>query len=127
MSSHRIQRVNALIQRELSQHIQRQLRDPRLTVFLHVTAVETAPDLSFARVFVSSAEGEPGDREKALAVLKSAAGHLRTELARAIRLRRMPELFFQWDDSIERGDRILKLLDQVSHESDSDEEHSPGD
>jgi ribosome-binding factor A len=126
MSSHRIQRVNALIQRELSQQIQRQLRDPRLTLFLHVTAVDTSPDLSMARVYVSSAEGEPGDRDKALQVLKSAAGHLRTELARTIHLRRMPELAFQWDDSIERGDRILKLLDQVAHESD-DEERSPGE
>jgi len=127
MSSHRIQRVNALIQRELSEHIQRRLRDPRLTMFLHVTAVVTSPDLSLAHVYVSSAEGEPGERDKALQVLKAAAGHLRTELAKTIRLRRMPELAFQWDDSIERGDRILKLLDQVAHESDTDEEQSAGE
>lgn len=124
MSSHRIQRVNALIQRELSQQIQRQLRDPRLTLFLHVTAVDTSPDLSLAHVYVSSAEGEPGDRDKVLQALKSASGHLRTELAKVIRLRRMPELVFQWDDSIERGDRILKLLDEVAHESDTDQEPS---
>src|SRR3989337_950986 len=60
--SHRIQRVNALIQRELSQLLQRHLRDPRITLFLHVTAVDTSPDLTFAKVYVSSAEGEPGDR-----------------------------------------------------------------
>jgi ribosome-binding factor A len=123
--SHRIPRVNALIQRELSQHIQRQLRDPRITMFLHVTAVDTSPDLRTARVYVSSAEGEPRERKAAMDALTSAAGFLRTELAKTIRMRRMPELSFHWDDSIERGDRILKLLDQVAHES--DEEHSPGE
>jgi ribosome-binding factor A len=124
--SHRIPRVNALIQRELSQQIQQHLRDPRITVFLHVTAVDTTPDLRYARVYVSSAEGEPGDRKTVMAALNSAAGFLRTELARTIRLRRMPELSFQWDDSIERGDRILRLLDEVAHESD-DEERPTGE
>jgi ribosome-binding factor A len=123
--SHRMPRVNALIQRELSQLIQRHLRDPRLTVFLHVTTVDTTADLSRARVYISSAEGEPGDRKRALEALTSAAGFLRTELAKTIRLRKMPELTFQWDDSIERGDRILKLIDQVTHES--PEERSPGE
>jgi ribosome-binding factor A len=123
--SHRMPRVNALIQRELSQLIQRHLRDPRLTVFLHVTTVDTTADLSRARVYISSAEGEPGDRKRALEALTSAAGFLRTELAKTIRLRKMPELTFQWDDSIERGDRILKLIDQVTHES--HEERSPGE
>ena len=123
--SHRIQRVNALIQRELSQLLQRHLRDPRITLFLHVTAVDTSPDLTFAKVYVSSAEGEPGDRAATMAALTSAAGHLRTELARIMRLRRMPELAFYWDDSIERGDRILRLLDEVSREH--DQEHPAGE
>jgi ribosome-binding factor A len=124
--SHRMPRVNALIQRELSQQIQQHLRDPRITVFLHVTAVDTTPDLRYARVYVSSDESEPKERKAALEALSSAAGFLRTELAKIIRLRRMPELSFQWDDSIERGDRILKLLDQVAHEPDN-EERSPGE
>jgi ribosome-binding factor A len=123
--SHRIPRVNALIQRELSEQIQRHLRDPRITLFLHVTAVDTTPDLSLSRVYISSAEGEPEERQAALKALKAAAGHLRTELAKTIRLRRMPELSFQWDDSIERGDRILKLLDQVADQR--HEEETPGD
>ena len=124
--SHRIPRVNALIKRELSEQIQRHLRDPRITMFIHVTAVDTSPDLRYARVYVSSAEGEPGDRKQALDALVKAAGHLRTELARTIRIRRMPELSFHWDDSIERGDRILRLLDEVAHESD-DEERPTGE
>ena len=123
--SHRIQRVNALIQRELSQLLQRHLRDPRITMFLHVTAVDTSPDLKFAKVYVSSAESEPGERKRALEALTRATGHLRTELARIMRLRRMPELAFYWDDSIERGDRILRLLDEVSREH--DQEHPAGE
>ncbi len=124
--SHRIPRVNALIQRELSQQIQRHLRDPRITVFLHVTAVDTSPDLRYARVYVSSDASEPRERKAAMEALNSATGFLRTELAKTIRLRPMPELSFQWDDSIERGDRILRLLDQVAHESD-EEEHPTGE
>ena len=123
--SHRIPRVNALIKRELSEQIQRHLRDPRITMFIHVTAVDTSPDLRYARVYVSSDESEPKERKAALEALSSAAGFLRTELAKIIRLRRMPELSFQWDDSIERGDRILKLLDQVADER--HEEQTPGD
>jgi ribosome-binding factor A len=123
--SYRIQRVNALIQRELSQLLQRHLSDPRIKLFLHVTAVDTAPDLSLAKIYISSAEGEPEDRKTTMAALTSATGHLRTELAKVVNLRHMPELTFHWDDSIERGDRILRLLDQVAHER--DEEPSTGD
>jgi ribosome-binding factor A len=113
--SHRIERVNTLIRKELSELIQYQLRDPRLAEFVTVTAVETSADLKFAKVFVSSIGGEQ-EKEKILRVLRAAAGFLRSGLAGKLRMRYTPELSFHWDNSIEHGDRILRLLDQVSSE-----------
>ena len=112
---YRIERVNTLIRRELSELLQRQLRDPRIDAFLTITAVNTTPDLKSSRIYISSIDGE-GKEGKIISVLNAATGFLRTELAKKVRLRRMPELTFEWDNSIERGDHILRLLDEVSRE-----------
>ena len=113
--AHRIERVNALIRKEISELIQRELRDPRLDSFVAVTEVSTSPDLQRSKIFISSMSGMQ-DKEKILGVLNAAAGFLRTELAKKVRLRRMPELSFTWDDSIEHGDRILRLIDEVTQQ-----------
>jgi ribosome-binding factor A len=113
--SYRIERVNTLIRREISELIQHRLRDPRLAEFVAVTDVETTADLKHAKVFVSSIGGQQ-DEARVLGVLNAATGFLRSELAKKVRLRHTPELSFHWDNSIERGDRILRLLDQVSAE-----------
>ncbi len=113
--SRRIERVNTLIRREISELIQHHLRDPRLAEFVAVTEVETTPDLKHARVFVSAIGGQQ-EEAMVLKVLNSATGFLRSELAKKVRLRHTPELSFHWDNSIEHGDRILRLLDQVSAE-----------
>jgi ribosome-binding factor A len=113
--SHRIERVNTLIRREISELIQHHLRDPRLDEFVAVTEVETSADLRYAKVFVSCISGQQ-EEQKILGVLNAASGFLRSELARNVSLRRVPELSFHWDNSIEHGDRILRLLDQVSTE-----------
>jgi ribosome-binding factor A len=112
---HRIERVNNLIRREISELVQRQVKDPRLGAFVTITEVDTSPDLKYAKIFVSCISGKQ-EEQKTLTVLNAAAGFLRTELARNLRLRRVPELSFHWDDSIEHGDRILRLIDQVSSE-----------
>jgi ribosome-binding factor A len=111
--AHRIQRVNNLIRHELSELLSRQVKDPRLGSFITVTEVSTSPDLRYARVFVTSIGGEE-QREQALAGLAAASGFFRSELARRLEMRRVPELSFQWDDSIERGARLLELIDEVS-------------
>jgi ribosome-binding factor A len=113
--SHRIERVNTLIRRELSDIIQHQLRDPRLDEFVTVTAVETSADLKYAKIYVSSISGQQ-EEAKVLAVLVAATGFLRSELAKKVRLRHTPELSFYWDNSIEHGDHILRLIDEVSSE-----------
>ena len=113
--AHRIERVNSLIRQEISILLQRHVKDPRLGNLITVTEVSTSADLKHAKVFVSCVSGEE-DKEETLNVLISAAGFFRRELAGRLKLRYTPELSFQWDDSIERGDRLLKLIDGVTSE-----------
>jgi len=112
--AHRIERVNSLIRQEISELLQRQVKDPRLGNFIAVTEVVTSADLKYAKVFVSSI-GNEVEKQEVLSVLTSASGFFRRELARRLKLRYTPELSFHWDDSIERGDHISQLIDEVSH------------
>ncbi len=112
--TYRIERVNSLMREEISELLRREVKDPRLGDFVAVTEVATAPDMRHARVFVSSLSSAGKEREEMLSALNSASGFLRHELARKLRLRHIPELIFEWDDSIERGSRLLRLIDRVS-------------
>jgi len=111
--SHRIERVNNLIRQEISELLQRQVKDPRLGTFVAVTEVVTSPDLRHAKVFVSYISSKE-EKQETLSALAGASRFFRKELAKNLRLRRIPELSFHWDDSIERGDHLLRLIDQVS-------------
>lgn len=113
--SHRIERVNHLIRQELSELIRRQVKDPRLSTMVAITDVFTSPDLSFAKVYVSCYCDEQ-EKQKILIALSSAANYLRGEMSRHLRLRHIPELSFCWDESIERGARIIELIDKVCPE-----------
>ncbi len=108
----RIERVNNLIRNEISELLQRQVKDPRLGDFVAVTEVSTTADLRHARIFVSCICSEE-EKQDTLSALVAASGFLRNELARRLRLRRIPELSFQWDDSIERGAHLQALIDKV--------------
>jgi len=118
---HRIERVNSLIREEISELLQRQVKDPRLGNFVAVTDVSTSPDLKHAKIFVSRI-GSEEEKQETLSVLAAASGFFRNELAKRLRLRHIPELNFQWDDSIEQGDYLLQLIDEVSSDS-SAEQH----
>ena len=111
--AHRIERANSLIRQEISNLLLRQVKDPRLGNLVSVTAVSTSPDLRYAKVFVSRI-GSQEEKQETLSVLVAASGFFRNELAKRLRLRHIPELNFQWDDSIERGERLLKLIDAES-------------
>ena len=107
MRKPRFGRINEEIQRELASLIPN-VKDPRVTGMISVTAVETTPDLRWAKVYVSML-----DKSSAAQVvkgLKSAAGYLRRELGRALNLRYTPELLFVEDDSIDKGAHILEML-----------------
>jgi ribosome-binding factor A len=113
--THRVERVNNLIRQEISELLQRQIKDPRLGSFIAVTEVSTSPDLKYAKIFVSRI-GSEGEKQETLSVLAGASGFFRNELAKRLKLRRIPELSFQWDDSIERGAHLLQLMDQISRD-----------
>jgi ribosome-binding factor A len=113
--SHRIEQVNKLLRRELNELLQRQVKDPRLETFVAVTEVNTSTDLRHAKVFVSHL-GSEAEKQEILTGLGAASGFLRKELAQNLKMRRIPELSFCWDDSLERGDHILRLIDQITRE-----------
>ncbi len=112
----RVQRLNNLIRHEISELLQRQVKDPRLGIFIAVTEVSISPDLRHAMIFVSHM-GSAEEKQETMSALASASGFFRRELANRLRLRRIPELSFQWDDSIERGAHLLQLIDQVTPDS----------
>ncbi len=123
--AHHIERVNSLIRQEISELLQRQVKDPRLGNFITVTAVDTSSDMRHAKVFVSRLEGQE-EKNETLGVLTSAAGFFRKELAARLRLRRIPELSFQWDDSLERGDHLLRVIDRFTPDKDRTEPSPQG-
>ena len=107
MPSNRIGRINEEIQRELAALIPT-VKDPRVSGMISVTAVETTPDLKFAKIYISALDKE--GEEQVLKGLKSASGYLRRELGRSLNLRYTPELTFVRDDSINKGAHILEML-----------------
>jgi len=121
--SHRIERVSSLMRHEISELLQRQVKDPRLSQFVAVTDVSLSADLKYAKVFVSCM-GSEEEKKTMLKGLGAASNFLRNQLAKRLRLRHIPELSFEWDDSIERGDHLLQLMDKISAEHPPEE---PGD
>lgn len=113
MGTRRRERVNDLIRREISELIRREVRDPRLSGFMSVTDVVTSSDLRHAKVFISimGTEEEKRQAEKGLA---TASGFLRRGLGERLSLRYIPELSFERDESIERGNRLLELIKEVA-------------
>jgi len=108
----RTERVNKLIRQEISELIQRHIKDPRLGGFVSVTEVFSSPDMKYARILVSSICSED-EKQETLSALASATGFIRNELGRRLKLRRVPGLSFEWDSSIERGAHILELIDKI--------------
>ena len=110
MASNRIGRINEEIQRELASLIPN-VKDPRVSGLISVTAVDTTPDLRQCRVYVSALNCK--DEKELMRGLKSAAGFLRRELGSRVDLRYTPELQFIADDSIAYGAHILDMLNHV--------------
>lgn len=115
----RTDRVAEMIQRKLSQIIPKEVKDPRLTGFVTISAVKVAADLGHAKVYFTVLND---DREMVTSILNAAASYLRGALARSITLRTVPQLHFVYDESIEYGQRLSRLIDKVAppdnHEND---------
>lgn len=112
-----MRRVNESLRQVLSEALL-ELKDPRIG-FVTVTGVETSPDLRHARVFVSVL-GSDRKRERSMAALDAAHGVLQGRLSRELRLKRTPQLAFQYDPTVEHGVRMSKLIDELAPESDED-------
>ena len=109
----RLRRVDEAVKEVLSEGIG-DLKDPRIG-FVTVTGVRTSPDLRHARVFVSVL-GSERNREQSLAGLAAAHGVLQARVARELRLKRTPQLAFEYDPSVERGVRMTRLIDELARD-----------
>jgi ribosome-binding factor A len=107
----RTDRIDELLRQEIGQILERDVQDPRIG-FVTVTDVETAPDLSTARVWVSVI-GQPEERDRTMRALERAMPFVRHELGSRIRIRRIPELHVRMDDTAQRGTRVLQLLAEL--------------
>ena len=109
----RTQRVADQIQKELAQLIQLEMKDPRLGM-VTVSAVEVSRDMSFADIYVSFLGVDDQQKiDQSLKVLSQATGFLRSQLARAIKLRFTPQLRFFYDNSLRRGAYLSSLIDEA--------------
>jgi len=116
-TSRRVDRVAELIKREVSQMLLNGIKDDRVGVgMVSVTDVDVSGDLQHAKIYVSI-YGSDDAREQTMAGLKSATGYVRRELGQRIRLRRTPEVVFHEDRSIERGTRVLSLINQLNRDA----------
>lgn len=110
----RSQRVAQEIQKEIATILLRDIKDPRLGVMITVSGVEVSRDLAYAKVFVTFLEDkEAAQISTALKVLHDASGYIRSLLAKAMRLRIVPELTFFYDKSLVEGMRMSSLVSQV--------------
>ncbi|MCF6751095.1 30S ribosome-binding factor RbfA [Pseudomonas stutzeri] len=120
----RTQRIGDQMQRELAQLIQREIKDPRLGL-VTITGVDVSRDLSHAKIFITILGQD--DNEEAvrgnLRILNEAAGFLRMQLGKSMKLRSVPQLHFNYDASIRRGVELSSLIERAVAE---DRKHSDG-
>lgn len=107
----RISKLNKLLKEEISDIITK-LHDPRIG-FVSITDVETSKDIRHAKIFISIL-GTETEKDESIKGLNSAAGFIKHELMQRIRIKYIPDLIFHYDNSIERGTRILSILDKLS-------------
>ena len=114
-------RINGEGQRELSNIIRGEIKDPRINPLTSVVAVEVAPDLKTCKAYISVL-GDEESQAKTLAGLKSAEGFIRSKLAKTVNLRNTPEIRFVLDQSIEYGVKMSKMIDEVTKDIKSEDD-----
>ena len=122
MKSVRVERINAEIQKAISHIIDNEVRDPQIDAIISVSSVETTPDLSYCRVYITSIGTTPAD--EVLNRIKGAAGFIRGRLSKAIKLRITPRLEFLKDESVEYASNIENILKNITYstEEETDDE-----
>ena len=114
MAGRRLERLNEQLRQEISDIVLNVMNDPRLAGVVSFTGAKISPDLSQANVYFSVL-GDASRRKEVGIALRNAAGFLRRELAQRIVLKRMPELSFFYDESLERGGRIMQILQSLEY------------
>ena len=117
MKKHSIknERINAEMQRALSQILREEVKDPRLPLMLSVVHCEVAPDLKTCKAYISMI-GDEEAQQDCMAALKSASGFIRREIAHSLNLRLTPEITYILDQSIEYGVNMSQKIDQIMEE-----------
>lgn len=108
----RTDRIAEMIMRKLAQIIPQEIKDPRLKGFITISAVKVAADLSHAKIYFTVLNE---NKDIAASILNGAASYLRSALARSITLRTVPQLHFIYDESVEYGERLSRLIDKVNN------------
>lgn len=118
MASYKIGRIAGDMQRNLAD-IFRDLKDPRISQLLSIVKVDVSGDLSYAKVYVSAIEGFEKSKESVKG-LTSAGGYIKRELSARMKMRKMPELKFIADNSIEHGADIARIIDDFEYINDNE-------
>ena len=113
MANYRGVRINEEVKREVSNIIQNEIKDPRLTAMVSVTDVKVTRDLRYAKVFVSIFGKNDEEKNNTFVALKNASGYIRKEIGQRINLRYNPQIIFELDDSINYGMHIEELIQRV--------------
>lgn len=113
-------RINGEVQKELSNIIRNEIKDPRISPMTSVTAVEVAPDLKSCKAYIS-VYGSEEAAKATIEGLKNAEGYIRRQLALTVNLRNTPEIRFILDQSIEYGVHMTRLIDEVNAAAKKDE------
>lgn len=113
MANYRGGRINEEVKREVSNIIQNEIKDPRLTAMVSVTYVKVTRDLRYAKVFVSIFGKNDEEKNNTFVALKNASGYIRKEIGQRINLRYNPQIIFELDDSINYGMHIEELIQRV--------------
>jgi ribosome-binding factor A len=114
----RTDRIAEMMQRKLAQIIRVEIKDPRLPSLITISAVEVSKDLGHAKIYFTVFNGDSALTAK---ILNAAASYLRTALARTINTRTVPQLHFIFDESIEYGEKLSRLIDKVNPPEEPDE------
>lgn len=122
MAGYRIDRITEDIKRELI-HILREVKDPRVSDMLTIVKVDVSNDLSYCKIYVSAVEGIEKAKESVKG-LKSASGFIRRRLGESLRLRKVPELKFIADDSIEKGFELFNKLNNLEYSEETEDDKS---
>lgn len=118
MNKKRVQQISEEVRRSVSDIINHKLKDPRIPQIISIVHADVTNDLSYAKIYYSIL-GDTEKRDETQEALESSKGFIKRELAKSVKLRVMPELIFEYDDSLDISYKISKLIDEVKNDNKS--------